>query len=209
MLGLAALLGACASVAESGPVALADIAAYERAAFDRTVTECDRLAGHPSDPERVSDGVTREDMDKPAAIEACLEAISNDPANPRLNYQLARVFGYSGLHEEGDPYRNMALKAGYPQSLFVIGYIRLENWDGRGADPCYGGELIRRSAVAGRLAGLVGFPHYALSGRFEGCAEYPVIDTEEMRSFLDRAEPLADEYYQGLLVKELQEKLSR
>ncbi|MFW6299689.1 MAG: hypothetical protein ACOC20_02055, partial [Oceanicaulis sp.] len=188
-------------------VPLESIETYVREDFDRTVTECDRLIGHPADPEGVTEGVSQAEADLPAAIAACEAAVAADPGNPRLNYQLARAYGYSGLHVEGQPYRDAALAAGYPQSLFVVGYIRLENWDGRGADPCYGGELIRRSAHAGRFAGLVGFPHYALTGAFEACEAYPVIDREEMLGFLEEAAPRAEDYYQGLLVTQLRDRL--
>lgn len=182
----------------------ADIQTYDRNAYDRTVTECDRLAGHPSDPEKVIEGgITRATMDKPAAIKACLTALETDPDNPRLNYQLARAYGYSGLHELGDVYRDKAVRAGYPQSLFVVGYIRIEGWDGREPQPCYGGELVRRSAHAGRFAGLVGFPHYVQTGAFQGCEEYPAIDPKEIMGFLNEAESRADGYYQTILVRSL------
>lgn len=181
----------------------ASIDTYNRAAFSREVTECDILAGHPNDPERVTDGVSQQAMNKPAAIKACQADVARDPANPRLNYQLARAYGYSGLHAEGESYRMRALNAGYPQSLFVFGYIRISGWDGGTKDPCYGGELVRRSAVAGRFAGLVGFPHYALTGQFDGCSGYPAIDPQEMQSFLDEADTKAEGYYQRILVKQL------
>lgn len=200
-------LGQVSCAPESRADPFSDIKTYQRAAYDRTETKCDLMAGHPSDPERVSSGVSEEAMDKPAAITACLEAIKNDPENPRLNYQLARAYGYSGRHEEGDVYRDKALNAGYPQSLFVIGYIRIEGWDGRAADPCYGGELVRRSALAGRFAGLVGFPHYVQDGLFENCESYPVVDRDELKSFLDQAETRAENYYQRILVKTLKNGL--
>lgn len=189
-------------------VSLDAIETYARGDYDRTPTRCDALIAHPSDPERVGDGVSRAEANLPAAIIACTEAVAADPGNPRLNYQLARAYGYSGLHEEGQSYRDAALRAGYPQSLFVVGYIRVENWDGRGADPCYGGELIRRSAHAGRYAGLVGFPHYALMGAFDACGAVPAVDTAEMLSFLDEAETRAGDYYQGLLVDQLRTRLT-
>lgn len=187
----------------------ADIKTYNRADWDRTITDCDRLAAHSNDPEHIGDGVTQEDMDKPAAIAACLSALESDPDNPRLNYQLARAYGYSGLHEESDPYRIKALNAGYPQSLFVIGYISIINWDGRSADPCYGGELVRRSAVAGRFAGLVGFPHYVQTGYFEECGDYPNIDPDEIRGFLDRAEEETTDYYHLILIERLKQGLNK
>lgn len=190
----------------AGPVSanpFADISTYDRDAHSRTVTQCDLIAGHPSDPERVTPGVSQNEMDKPAAIAACHTALQADPDNPRLNYLLARAYGYSGLHAESDPYRIKALNAGYPQSLFVIGYIRIEGWDGRPADPCYGGELVRRSAHAGRFAGLVGFPHYVQTGTFNGCTDYPKINQDEILGFLDTAEERAEGYYQRILVKSL------
>jgi hypothetical protein len=184
--------------------AFADIQTYKRDAYDRTVTACDQLAGHPSDPERVlPGGITRDEMDKDRAIDACHDALAKDPDNPRLNYQLARAYGYSGRHEEGDLYRMKAVQAGYPQSLFVFGYIRIEGWDGRPKDPCYGGELVRRSAHAGRFAGLVGFPHYVQTGAFKDCDSYPAINDEEINDFLEQAEGRASDYYQRILVRSL------
>lgn len=182
---------------------LDEIETYSRSEHNRDLTECDVLAGHASDPENIGPGVTPEGMDKPAAIKACLKAVKADPTNPRLNYQLARAYGYSGLHEEGDPYRMAALKAGYPQSLFVFGYIRISGWDDRPADPCLGGELIRRSAIAGRLAGQLGFPYYVAAGTFDGCKDYPKVDRAEIREFLNAAKPESGQYYQGLLKQTL------
>lgn len=194
-------------VANAGEVAFAEIETYDRSDYNRETTLCDKLAAHPGDPEKVGDGVSQNAMDKPAAIAACLDAISDDPENPRLNYQLARAYGYSGRHADGDPYRDAAVRKGYPQSLFVVGYIRLEGWDGREKDPCYGGELIRRSAHAGRFAGLVGFPHYALNGRFDECDEHPRINEAELAEFLETAETRAGDFYQRLLVSELTTRL--
>ena len=180
-----------------------EIQEYDRDGHNRDITKCDELAAHPSDPEKVTEGVDEKSVYEEQAIDACLSAVKSDPNNPRLNYQLARVFGYSGRHAEGDPYRLQALKSGYPQSLFVLGYIRLEGWDGRAADPCYGGELIRRSAQVGTYAGLIGFPHYVSTGRFEDCDAYPVIDQKEINGFLDEAEKGAENYYQEILVKQV------
>jgi hypothetical protein len=101
------------------------------------------------------------------------------------------------------------LNAGYPQSLFVIGYIRLTGWDGGDKDPCYGGELIRRSAEAGRYAGLVAFPHYALTGAFESCGSYPIVEWPVLRSYLTQAKEQASDYYKSLLVGHLIERLER
>lgn len=187
--------------------ALQEIAVYERDAWARTITLCDEVAAHPDDPERVANGVSRADMNVEAAISACRNALEADPDNPRLNYQLARAYGYAGRHDEGEAYRLQALRAGYPQSLFVYGYIRLTGWDGRAADACYGGALIHRSAQAGRFAGLVGFPHYVLDGQFEGC-EGLQVDTAEMLGFLDEAEDQTTDFYRLALITQLRARLT-
>ncbi len=181
------------------------IAVFDPQAHAAEVTECDRLAAHPSDPHRLSAGLTRAEMDLEAVKIACHQALSENPDSPRLNYQLARAYGYAGRHEEGDIYRHRALMAGYPQSLFVVGYIMVTGWDGAEPRPCTGGELIRRSAQAGRYAGLVAFPHYYLMGLFADCADYPLIDREEMLDFLARA--ASSDFYHSILVDQLTHQL--
>lgn len=209
-LGTMALVCAHAAVAgnDSVEVPLEEIAVYSAADYSAAVTECDALAAHPSDPNAVATGVSRAEMDKPAAIEACRKALAEDPENPRLNYQLARAYGYSGMHEEAKPYREAALRAGYPQSLFVMGYILVTGWGEMGKDPCYGGALIRRSAEAGRYAGLVGFPYYAVKGTFADC-EGLAIDAGELRSMLEKAAAeRGSDYYQGLLIDLLRDRVN-
>lgn len=179
----------------------ARIGVFDPAEHSQAVTDCDRLASHPSDPHRVIEGLRRDQMDMEAAMAACHRALETDPDNPRLNYQLARAYGYSGRHAEGDSYRMKALMAGYPQSLFVMGYIKVTGWDGEPPDPCTGGELIRRSAHAGRYAGLVAFPHYYLMGQFAGCGDYPPLDQGEMLGFLEQAG--SSDFYRGILVDQL------
>ena len=67
------------------------------------VTECDRLAAHPSDPDRVAPGVAQPDVDLAKAIPACQAAVKAYPDSGRLNYQLARSLGYAGRGREAGP----------------------------------------------------------------------------------------------------------
>jgi TPR repeat protein len=171
-----------------------------------TVTDCDRLAAHPSDPDKVAPGVAQKDIDLPAAIAACQNAVAAEPANGRLNYQLARVLGYSGRGTEAAPYRMAAVKADYPQALFVVGYIHLFGLNNAEKDACKAGELVRRAALKGRQAGLVGFPHWAMEGMFKGCTVPQ--DKTEMMSFLARAKTQTEgDFYQGLLIESLEARL--
>jgi TPR repeat protein len=171
-----------------------------------TVTECDRLAAHPSDPDKVAPGVPEGKVDLPAAIAACEAAVQADPANGRLNYQLARSLGYAGRGREAAPYREAAVKADYPQALFVVGYIHLLGLNDAPKDLCKAGELIHRSALKGRHAGLVGFPHWSLQGAFAGCAVKQ--DRAEMRGFVEQAKAMSkSDFYQTLLIESLEARL--
>jgi hypothetical protein len=193
---------ACAIIALAGAAAAPALAAFEPAAWSQAPTRCDELAAHPDDPLKLAPGVSQRNVDLPAAIAACQAAVAADPANPRLNYQLARVLGYAGRGAEAGPYRERAVAGGYPQALFVVGYITLFGMNEQPRDPCRAADLIRRSALAGRFAGQVAFPHYALQGRFDGC---PVpIDRTEMLDFLSSAARMTGgDYYRELLVERL------
>ena len=170
------------------------------------VTDCDRLAAHPNDPDKVAPGVAQKDMDLPGAVTACQIAVRNDPASGRLNYQLARALGYSGRGKEAAGNRDAAVKADYPQALFVVGYIHLFGLNDAEKDVCKAADLIRRSALKGRQAGLVGFPHWSLQGVFKAC---PVKqDTSEMAGFLKQARAQADgDFYQTILIESIEARL--
>lgn len=190
-----------ASLLLLGSVDAAELMVWDPSPYSQAVTECDRLASHADDPFHVAPGRSRSDMDLPVAIQVCLEAVARDPKNPRLRYQLGRVYGYSGQGEKAVEHREAAVAADYPQALFVIGYLHLLGLNKARKDICRAGELIRRSAIYGRLAGQVGFPHYATQGLFDEC---PVPkDPEEMLQFLDAAGEQASGYYQEMLVETL------
>ena len=102
-------------------------------------------------------------------------------------------------------HREAAVAADYPQALFVIGYLHLLGLNKARKDICRAGDLIRKSATYGRLAGQVGFPRYAAQGLFDDC---PVqIDPNEMLEFLDAAAEQASGYYQEMLIETLRENV--
>lgn len=171
-----------------------------------TVTDCDRLAAHPEDPDKAAPGVPQAKVDLPRAIAACQAAVKADPTNPRLNYQLARTLGYAGRGDEAAGNRAAAVAGDYPQALFVVGYIHLFGLNKAEKDACKAGDLVRRSAIRGRLAGQVGFPHWTLQGRFKGC---PVKqDWAEMLGFLEAAKAQAGEdFHKGLLIETLTDQV--
>lgn len=189
----------------AGP-APAPIAKFDPSKYSQQVTECDRMASHPEDPNRVSEGRERPQIDLPKAIEACRAAVQADPKNPRLNYLLGRVLGYSGRGAEALGNRQAAVEADYPQALFVIGYITVFGLNQQPKDVCKGAELIRRSAFQDRVAGQLGFPSYVVQGLFDAC---PVRkDGQEMLGFVAAArKQIKGDYYQELLADLLEREI--
>ncbi|MFK8053806.1 MAG: hypothetical protein AB8F65_12640 [Woeseiaceae bacterium] len=179
---------------------------YDFTRWSQEITECDRLASHGRDPGHVAPPVTQAGMDKPAAIQACLAAVQKDPENPRLNYQLGRAYGYSGMGEKAMPYRLKALEAEYPQSLFVIGYLHLIGVTIE-QDTCRAAALWQRGAHYKRLAALVSLPRHYLRGDFDACGLS--LSTETMRAYLAAAKPLSSDYYVGMLIDELTAKVDQ
>lgn len=196
-----ALLGA-AMLLVATPAAAAEAPRYDAARYSQVATACDLLAAHPDDPGRVAPGRTQKQIaeDFPGTIAACRSALERDPENPRLHYQLARVLGYSGQGKLAMPHRLRAIEARYPQALFVNGFLYLSGLNENPKDVCRAGELMRASAVEGRLAGQVGYPYYLLKNTFAGCPGSQA-DKTELLGFLDAAQQqVGSDFYQGLLI---------
>ena len=73
---------------------------FDSSRFSQSVTECDRMASHPDDPNKVIPGLERAQMDLEAAIVTCRADLAKDSANPRLLYLLARALTYAGRVDE-------------------------------------------------------------------------------------------------------------
>lgn len=170
-------------------------------------SECDRLAAHPDDPYRLAPGVPTSLMDRPAAIRACRAELAKSTRHPRLAYQLARALTYDGRVTEALPYLEQSATAGYPQSLFVLGYLYLEGAYRAPRDVCRASELIREAALYGRTAALLGYPAYVLTGRFDACERK--ADPEELLAFVKRAREERLEFYPAVLAETLQQTLQR
>ena len=192
-----------ASALCAAPVSALEFTDYEYSRWSQEVTECDRLASHGLDPGHVAPAVTRDGMDKEAAIAACEKAVRADPDNPRLNYQLGRAYGYSGRGEEAMPYRIKALEQEYPQSLFVIGYLHLIGVTIE-QNTCRALELWQRGAHYRRLAALVALPRHYMRGDFEACGVK--IPADDLMAYLAEAKKLSSDYYVTMLIEELESK---
>jgi tetratricopeptide (TPR) repeat protein len=179
---------------------------FDTSRYSQAITGCDRLAAHPDDPNKVSPGFEKPDIDLPAAIAACELAVKRDPQNPRLRYQLGRVYGYSGQGEKAGEHREAAVAADYPQALYVIGLLYMTGQNKAPKDPCRAALLVHRSALFGRFAGLVSYPMWVTQGRFSGCPTPQ--DPKQMRAFLEQAATQTRDFYQQSLIEVVQRNLT-
>jgi len=82
------------------------------------VRECDVLGADPFDPNRLADGQDFEDIDLDPdlfdrAIDACIAAVEDDPADARQQFQLGRILWFAGDIELASEYINLAVDQDY------------------------------------------------------------------------------------------------
>ena len=87
------------------------------------IRECDVLAADPDDVHKLTNGVDllAEDIDPDTferAIDACIAAVEHDSTNPRLNYQLGRLFLYAGEEELAGEYLGLSSQEQYPAAIY-------------------------------------------------------------------------------------------
>jgi hypothetical protein len=171
---------------------------------DPAITECDRLAAHPEDPDHIGIGVPTQNVDLPAAVIACRAELERQPDNQRIRYQYARVLAYTGQWDASALEMKKAADAGYRQAQFVYGLFIGRGRPGMPRDACLAGEYWLKAAHAGRQAARVQYAHEYLDGNFNSCQESASID--EVRSVLAVAAAEARDFYERMLISDLQKR---
>ncbi len=152
------LFGACAAL----------LALLFAPAARAEVTDCDRVAAHPADPDKVLPGLNREEIDLPKAIEVCTRVLAERPGHARTLYTLGRVLYYRKRTEEAIAYLERAAAAGYRQAIFVLGYV-LYDGSQTPRNDCRAAQLWQRSAALEHpWTGYYLVSAY-LDGRFDAC----------------------------------------
>lgn len=172
-----------------------------------TPTACDRIAGHPQDPDGIGPGAVDDRWDHAEAVTACRADLSREPNNPRLQFILARVHFRAGEMAESIPLFEAAAAQNYRHALFVYGWL-LTTGEKIAPDWCKAADLWHRAAQRDHMNGQIAFAHYGLNGKFEGCATK--VDVQEVLGFLTKAKavPLQLSFHRNLLVENL-ERMAR
>jgi hypothetical protein len=128
---------------------------FDPSKYSQAPTACDLLASHPDDPNRVAPGRERTEIAKdfPGAIAACRSAVERDPGNPRLQYQLARVLGYSGQGKLAMPHRAKAVEGRIAGQIGFPRYAMQGLFDGCGVKVERADMLEFLDAAAKQVAG--------------------------------------------------------
>lgn len=162
------------------------------------ITECDELAAHPSDPDKVVAGVSSSKVVTHIAIPACRTAVALEPEEARLHYQLGRALVYwAGANdvdiEEGARHVRRAAEMGHEQSEFVLGLL-LRRQKGK---QCEVEQWTRRAANQGLKSARITYVDEALSGFYENCRG--VAEVDALAEYLRAAKPQISGYYEKLL----------
>ncbi len=86
----------------------------------RPENECDRLAAHPLDAQKIGGGVEFDDIDAPAAMKACLVAVASDPTDALSRYQLGRAYHRAGKFRSALEAYHRARNDGHTWSTVVL-----------------------------------------------------------------------------------------
>ena len=115
---------------------------------EKKVTVCDTLAAHPEDSERITPGVSWNDLNADMAIDACRSGLESDPNSVRLQYQYGRSLHKKGRHVEAMKwYRKVALQR-YASAQFALGYM-YANGNGVKKDESEAIKWYRKAAEQG------------------------------------------------------------
>ncbi len=170
------------------------------------VTECDRLAANPNDPDRVTEGVPRSQVNVEAAVAACESAHAEDSTNARFAYQLGRVYFYKGDTQGALKYMEVSANQGYRQAEFVMGALADNRRAGVPADNCAVEDYWYRAASAGHLHARVAYVRNVTRGRFDDCKIQATA--EELTQLIDVDTSGSARYFLRLLVADLKEDVA-
>ncbi len=150
----------------------------------QAVESCAVMASHPDDPGRIAPGLEREEIDLPAALDACRQASAEPPFDARTAYHLGRLLFYAGDAAAAMPQLEASAEAGYPQAIFVLGYL-LSLGEASEADLCRAGDYWTRAVALGHPWSAYHLVEKSLDGKLAGCPAAP--GAAQLERYMDLA----------------------
>ncbi len=112
------------------------------------ITDCDRLAAHPYDPDKVGLGVKWNNLVAGTAIRACEQALKQYPDEMRFVYQLGRSNNKDGNYNRTLTYLREAAAGNYVTAFSAIG-VMYDNGEGVAENDAEAIRWYRKGAEQG------------------------------------------------------------
>lgn len=192
---------ALAALALAPALALAASPALALSEDDTPLTACDILAGHPSDPGNITEGVSSTAADVDRAIPACERAVEQYPDSPRQRYQLGRVMFYKFQRMGGDDMEMAQSATGHVQAAadmdwtqakFVRGLLAM----GMG-ETCTAAPLFKSAADDGLKAARMQVAKDVMAGAYADCDIE--VSMDEVGAYLEANADEMEGYYESML----------
>jgi formylglycine-generating enzyme required for sulfatase activity len=144
------------------------------------ITECDRLAAAPSDPDAVAPRIALDRVDHVRAVPACEEAAAKYPEVLRFVFQLATAYCAANRHADCLHWVRVSVEKGYAPAFTLLGFL-YDRGQGVAKDDY---EALRwYRADAGNARGM-----YRLGTMYENGRGITKDDAEAVRWYRNSAE---------------------
>lgn len=170
-----------------------------------TPTACDRMAASRYDRTRLAPPVARADMDVPKVIAQCEADLKANPGDPRILFQLGRVYGYAGDAGKTRATREAAAAAGNHNAVFLLGFL---DWNAAKDDAarCTAARTMKLAADRGNYSAQLTYASFWLEGRFEMCAD--AASKAEVTGYVRAARPAVDGFFETRFADHLQSEIA-
>lgn len=154
-----------ATIASATCTASALAEAPKKAPSDQSapVTDCDRLAAEPTDPERRAPGVEFDKIDTAKALPVCKSAVAAHPKEKRFRYQLARTLNAARQFDQA-----LTLETGLAGSGYIAALLDLGSWYDNGIgvrqDKAKAVAFYRKAADLGSAEAIFNLGHMYSTG---------------------------------------------
>ena len=173
----------------------------------RTVAvACDRLTASRYDRTRLAPGVGRDQIDVPAAIAQCERDLAANPNDPRITFQLGRLYGYAGDRAKTRAMREASAAAGNHNAIFLLGYL---DWGAAKDDGarCAAGRAMKLAADRGNYSAQLTVASYLLEGKFAPCGA--LVGKAEATAYVAAARPQVAGFFETRLADHLAAELAK
>lgn len=113
-------------------------------------TQCDEESSDPVDPDKLSPGISSGAVNIRRALRACAFDLAEDPNNPRLLFQFARILDIARKHEWANAYYDQAIALQYGAAMVARGF-NARRGRGQKRDEALAFQLYKRAAEKGNL----------------------------------------------------------